>query len=77
MMLRVPEIHSVHPMYSRDLEEEVRRAVEGYVNDTLPIDRMITHVYDFSDIARGFVDLNSGDPAFKKGVVLFDHSFEK
>ena len=77
MMLRVPEIHSVHPMYSRDLEEDVRRAVEGYVNGSLPVDQMISHVYDFADIARGFKDLNSGDPAFRKGVVLFDRSFEK
>lgn len=75
LMLRVPQIHSVHPMYSLDLEEDVRRAVEGYVNDTLPVDRMISHVYDFKDIAQGFKDLNSGNPAFKKGVVLFDHSF--
>ena len=72
MMLRVPEIHSVHPMYSRDLEEDVRRAVEGYVNDTLPIDRMISHVYSFEDVARGFADLNSGDPSFRKGILLFD-----
>ena len=72
LMLRVPEIHSVHPMYSRDLEEDVRRAVAGYVDGSLPIDRMISHVYSFADIARGFADLNSGDPAFRKGVVLFD-----
>ena len=77
MMLRVPEIHSVHPMYSRDLEEDVYRAVQGYVNDTLPIDRMISHVYDFEDIAKGFADLNSKNPLFQKGVVLFDHYYEK
>ena len=72
MMLRVPEIHSVHPMYSRDLEEDVYRAVQGYVNGTLPIDKMISHVYKFEDIAKGFADLNSKNPLFKKGVVLFD-----
>ena len=77
MMLRVPEIHSVHPMYSLDLEEDVRRGVEGYVSGTLPMDRMVTHVYDFEDIADGFADLNSGDPDYIKGVVLFDRSFEK
>ena len=72
LMLRVPEIHSVHPMYSRDLEEDVRRAVAGYIDGSLPIDRMISHVYDFSDITRGFEALNSGDPAFRKGVVMFN-----
>ena len=71
MMLRVPEIHSVHPMYSRDLEEDVRRAVQGYVDGSLPMDQMITHEYKFEDIARGFADLNTSDPAFRKGIVLF------
>ena len=75
MMLRVPEILSVHPMYSRDLEEDVRRGVEGYVKGTLPMDSLITHVYSFEDIARGFADLNSGDPNYIKGIVLFDRSF--
>ena len=71
MMLRVPEIHAVHPMYSMDLEEDVRRAVAGYVDGTLPMDRMITHIYDFMDIARGFADLDSENPDYRKGVVLF------
>ena len=75
MMLRVPEILSVHPMYSRDLEEDVRRGVEGYVSGTLPMDRLVTHEYSFESIVQGFADLNSGDPDYIKGVVLFGRSF--
>ncbi len=71
MMLRVPEIRCVHPMYSYDLEEDVRRGVAGYINDTLPMDKMVSNVYDFENIAQGFADLNSGNPNYLKGVVIF------
>ena len=72
MVLRVPELHSVHPMYSQDLEGDVRRAVEGYINGTFPMDKLISHTFSFENIQQGFELMNSGDKSYCKGVILFD-----
>lgn len=72
MVLRVPELHSVHPMYSQDLEGDVRRAVEGYIKGTFPMDKLISHAFSFENIQQGFDLMNSGDKSYCKGVILFD-----
>ena len=71
LMIRTPELHSVHPDYSTDFGEDVRRAVMGYVNRTMPIDTMISHEFKFENIADAFATLYEGKPDYQKGIVLF------
>ena len=71
LMIRTPELHSVHPDYSVDFGEDVRRAVMGYVNRTMPIDTMISHEFKFENIADAFATLYEGKPDYQKGIVLF------
>lgn len=71
LMLRGPILHSTHPMYGMDIEDNVRKGVAGYINGTLPMDEMITHEYPFEKLNEAMDLMKSGDPSYKKGVILF------
>ena len=71
LMLRAPIIHATHPMYAMDLEDNIRKGVDGYVNGTLPLDEFITHEFKFDQINEAFALMKSNDPSYQKGVLLF------
>jgi len=69
LMNKAPVIHSTHPRYAIDIRENYRRAITGYEDDVLPIDRMITHRFKLEEINRGFDLLESNKDGFIKGIL--------
>ena len=61
LMFKSPIIHSTHPRYAIDPSENFERAVNAYMDDTLPFDRLISHRYPLEDIGIGFEQMISGD----------------
>ena len=41
------------------------------INGTLPMDEMMTHEYPFEKLNEAMDLMKSGDPSYKKGVILF------
>jgi threonine dehydrogenase-like Zn-dependent dehydrogenase len=75
LMFKSPIIHSTHPRYAIDVYENYRRAIQAYEDDTLPIDRLVTHRYPLEDIGKGFEQLVSGKDGFLKGIIDFSYDF--
>lgn len=71
MMLRTPIMHVVHPMYGIDPCANHKEGIEAFVNDRLPIDRMITHHVPFADLSVGYEWLVKAPEGYIKGVVDF------
>jgi len=71
LMNKAPILYSSHPRFAVDIRENYRRAIIAYEDDTLPIDRMITHRFKPEDINRGFELMLSGSDGFVKGIVDF------
>jgi len=69
LMNKAPVIHSTHPRYAIDIRENYRRAICGYEDDVLPIDRMITHRFKLEEINKGFELLESNKDGFIKGIL--------
>ena len=72
MMLKSPVMHVAHPRYAIDVIDTMRRGVEMYDKGVLKQDELITHRVPFAEISRGFEILESGDPSYIKGVIVFD-----
>jgi threonine dehydrogenase-like Zn-dependent dehydrogenase len=71
LMFKAPILHSTHPRYAMDIRENYHRAIQAYIDDVLPIDRLVTHRYRLEDIAEAFEQLLSGKDGFLKGIIDF------
>ena len=69
LMNKAPVIYSSHPRFAMDIRENYRRAIRAYTDDTLPIDRMITHRFKLEEINKGFEMLVNGKDGYIKGVL--------
>ena len=69
LMNKAPVIYSSHPRFAVDIRENYRRAIIAYEDDTLPIERMITHRFKLEDINRGFELMSEGSGGYVKGIV--------
>ena len=69
LMNKAPVIYSTHPRFAIDIRDNYRRAVNAYEDDTLPIDRMITHRFKLEEINKGFEMLVSGKDGYIKGIL--------
>jgi len=72
MMLRTPIIYAVHPNSGVNVLENDIRGVEMYNEGTLPLDRMISHICKFEDLAEGFSWLTDPPADYVKGIVVFE-----
>ena len=69
LMYKTPLIYTSHPRFATDVHENFRRAIIAYEDDTLPIDRMITHRFKLEEINRGFELLASNREGYMKGIL--------
>jgi len=70
LMLKSPIVHSTHPWYSADYQEDMRKGVEGFVRRMLPLDQIITHEFSLENINDGFEMLENPTEDFIKGIVV-------
>jgi len=70
LMFKSPIIHSVHPFYSLNYREDMKRAIEGYRRGLLPINELITHEFSLEDIDKGFKIMENPRDNFIKGIVI-------
>ena len=69
LMNKAPVIYTSHPRFAVDIRENYRRAIIAYEDDTLPIDRMISHRFKLEEINKGFEFLESGKDNYMKGIL--------
>lgn len=70
LMFKSPILHSTHPWYSLDYKEDQRRALWGYINGILPLNKIITHEFTLEDTAKGFETAETGADNYIKGIVV-------
>lgn len=72
MMLRTPIIYAVHPNSGHNVLENDIKGVQMYNEGSLPLDKMISHICRFEDLADGFDWLINPPDDYVKGIVIFD-----
>ncbi len=70
LMFKAPIVHSTHPRYAPNAEENFIRGISAYMDGDLPLDSMITHRYSLENIEQGFEKMASGDPDMIKAIVV-------
>lgn len=70
LMFRTPIIHSVHPRYSYDSMKDMKLGVWGYINNHLPLDKVVTHEFKLDDINKAFEVAEKGDDNYIKGIII-------
>lgn len=71
MMYRSPIIHVVHPWYCTDYMDTLEKAVNAYIDDVYPTDRLITHRFSIWEINEAFKTLETNPKGYIKGIVTF------
>ncbi len=72
MMYRSPVIHAVHPWYSEDYMDTLKKAVESYAGGIFPTEELITHRIPVTEINEAFRLLSENPKGYIKGIVTFD-----
>ena len=70
LMFRTPIIHSVHPRYSQDSMKDAKLGVWGYINNHLPLDKLVTHEFKLENINKAFEIAEKGDDKYIKGIIV-------
>ena len=72
MMYRSPIIHVVHPWYCENYMDVLKKAVDAYVKDIFPTDKLITHRIPVTEINEGFQLLTTNPKEYIKGIITFN-----
>jgi len=70
LMRKAPQFRPVHPAYSRDKLDDLRRGIWALGAGLLPMDRLITHRFKLEDLHEAFEVAARKEPDFIKGVVV-------
>ena len=70
LMLKGAEMAFVHPAYSRDFMEDMRRGLEGLRRGLFALDRILTHRFTLETVAEGFEMARTGADGYIKGLLL-------
>lgn len=69
-MLKGAEMAFVHPAYSADFDEDLRRGLAGLRRGLFALDRILTHRFALADAAEGFEMARTGADGYIKGLLL-------
>ena len=72
MVLRCPILDAAHPMSGVSVMDNEVKAVEMFAEGSIPMDRMISHTFRFSELQDAFELLLHPSEDYVKGIVLFD-----
>ena len=74
LLTKSPIIHATHSAYSRDYARDMTTGVWAASTGILPIGRLITHTFPFSQINEAFKALCSSPKGYVKGIVVIDET---
>jgi threonine dehydrogenase-like Zn-dependent dehydrogenase len=69
-MLKGADMAFVHPAYSRDFMEDMRRGLRGLRRGLFALDRIITHRFGLENVAEGFEMARTGEGGYVKGLLV-------
>ncbi len=70
LMLKGADVAFVHPAYSRDFDEDMRRGLGGVARGLFAMDRLLTHRFTLEEAGKGFELALTGDDGYIKGLLL-------
>lgn len=72
LMRKGPRMIPVHPAYSLDNIDDLRRGIWALEKGILPMDSLITHRYGFEDLKKAFQEASMKKEDYIKGIIVFD-----
>ena len=69
-MLKGAEMAFVHPAYSLDFDEDLRRGLQGLRRGLFALDRILTHRFTLENVAEGFEMARTGADGYVKGLLI-------
>jgi len=70
LMLNGADVAFVHPAYSEDFDDDLRRGLQGLKRGLFALDRILTHRFTLDHVADGFEMARHGTDGYIKGVLL-------
>ena len=70
LMLKGADMAFVHPAYSKDFDEDLRRGLAGLQRGLFAMDRILTHRFGLASAAQGFEMARTGADGYIKGVLI-------
>ena len=70
LMLKGAEVAFVHPAYSLDFDEDLRRGLQGLRRGLFALDRIITHRFTLENVGEGFEMARTGADGYIKGLLI-------
>lgn len=72
LMNRAPTLIACHPAHSRNINDDLRRAMWALENGIFPMEKLITHVFRLDQVAEAIeMGIDRGD-GYIKGIVVPD-----
>jgi len=70
LMLKGADVAFVHPAYSQDFDEDLRRGLQGLRSGLFALDRILTHRFTLDNVTEGFEMARTGADGYVKGLLL-------
>ena len=70
LMLKGADVAFVHPAYSKDFDEDLRRGLSGLQRGLFAMDRVLTHRFTLDNVGEGFDMARAGASGYIKGLLL-------
>jgi len=70
LMLKGADVAFVHPAYSRDFDEDLRRGLRGLQRGLFALDRVLTHRFTLENVTDGFEMARTGADGYIKGLLM-------
>jgi threonine dehydrogenase-like Zn-dependent dehydrogenase len=70
LMLKGADMAFVHPAYSRDFDEDLRRGLTGLRSGLFALENILTHRFTLSNVSEGFEMARTGVDGYVKGLLL-------
>jgi threonine dehydrogenase-like Zn-dependent dehydrogenase len=70
LMLKGADMAFVHPAYSRDFDEDLRRGLTGLRSGLFALENILTHRFTLSNVIEGFEMARTGVDGYVKGLLL-------